>query len=218
MELINNLFVGPVLPATCLLGLMVAWSLLAILGTVDFDMPGGDVDLDLDVDIDSPSGLAADGLSVLVLRWLNLKDIPLVLWVGVLAITWWLFSACLWTLVDSRFFDPPGWGWSSLLVIKNLAISIPVTRLLTMPMKKWFVTERLSASSLVGKECEIASLEASPEFGQVKFKTEGAPLLLNVRTDGPHLARGEQVWITHYDAKRRLYIVSPTRTHNQASR
>jgi hypothetical protein len=80
-------------------------------------------------------------------------------------------------------------------------------------MRGWFTSEKLTSKSLIGQECEISSHEASPEFGQVKFKTDGSPLLLNVRTDGPHLAKGERVWITHYDPARRVYIVSPTTSH-----
>jgi hypothetical protein len=209
-EFLTTVFSGPILPATLFLGFLVIWSLLAMAGTVDIDMPGSDVDIDLDMDLDAPSGGAADGLALLALKWLNLKDIPLVMWMGALAVIWWFVSASLWSLVDVRFFSPPGWLWSGLLVVKNLAIAIPLTKLVTQPMKGWFVTERLDAQSLIGKECRISSLEASPEFGQVRFKTEGSPLLLNVRTDGPHLAQGADVWITHYDSKRRVYIVSPT--------
>ena len=234
MEFINTLFVGPVLPATMFLGLLLLWNLLAVLGTVDLHMPHGDIDLHLptdahihadvpthadvpshtDVHLDSSSGGigsgASDGLAVLMMKWLNLKEVPLVLWMGILAVTWWFISAMLWTVVDRRFLTEPGWLWSSILVVRNLAIAIPLTKLATRPMRGWFTTERISAHSLIGQECKISSSVASPEFGQVKFKTEGSPLLLNVRTDGPSLAQGTPVWITHYDAKRRLYIVSPT--------
>lgn len=229
MEFINAVFSGPVLPATMFLGLLLLWNLLALLGTVDLHMPGSDVDLNLhtdihahaDVHLDSAGGgagsAASDGLAILMMKWLNLKEVPLVLWMGVLAVLWWFFSAILWTSIDRRFFSEPGWLWSSLLVARNLAIAIPLTKLATRPMRGWFITERISAHSLVGQECQISSSVASPEFGQVKFKTEGSPLLLNVRTDGPSLVQGTHVWITHYDAKRRIYIVSPTTAITAAS-
>lgn len=185
-----------------------------MLGAVDLDMPGGDIDVGGDFDVDTGGVHVTDGMSVLFLKWVNLRDIPLVIWLGAFSIIWWFLSASLWSLVDSRFFDPAGWGWSSLLVVKNLAIAVPITKWLTNPMKGWFVTEKLASSSLIGKECQISSLEATPEFGQVKFKTAGAPLLLNVRTDGEHLAQGACVWITHYDAQNRVYIVSPTTTNS----
>lgn len=215
VEILNNLITGPVLPASLLLGIMLTWSALAMLGTVDLDMPGADVDLD--VDLDGGGVGATDGLSALCLKWANLKDVPIVIWMGIFAVLWWFISASLWSLMDSRFFDPPGILWSSLLVVKNLAIAIPLTKLSTSPMKRWFITERLTANSLVGKECQISSLQATPEFGQVKYKTEGSPLLLNVKTDGTHLAKGATVWITHYDAKNRVYIVSATNTDSPIS-
>ncbi|MEZ6135774.1 MAG: DUF1449 family protein [Pirellulaceae bacterium] len=215
MELLNTLFSGPVLPASALLCFMLVWSLMAMLGAVDLDLPGADInvdaDVDFDVDMNSGSG-PTDGLGLLAAKWLNIANVPLVMWLGIFAVIWWLTSALLWVLVDAHFFAPPGWIWSSVLVAKNLAIGIVLTKLVTNPMGKWFVVERISAAAIVGKECQISSLEATPEFGQVKFKTDGSPLLLNVRTDGPHLVQGTTVWITHYDAKRRVYIVSPTGT------
>ena len=236
MDIINTLFAGPVLPATLFLGLLLLWNMLAVLGAVDLHMPGADVDLHLpseanlpsDADlpgdvplppqvlsqsglhVDSLGGGAGDGLALLMVKWLNLRDVPLVLWMGVLAVVWWFFSATLWTTIDRRFVSEPGWMWSSLLVVRNLIIALPLTKLATRPMRGWFATERFSSHSLVGQECRISSSVASPEFGQVKFKTRGSPLLLNVRTDGPSLVQGTPVWITHYDAKRRVYIVSPT--------
>ncbi len=213
MEMVTDLVSGPVLPATLLLGVMLVWSLFAMLGAVDLDMPGGDMDLgDVDIDVDISPGSIADSMSIVALKWMNLKNVPAIIWIGVFSITWWFISACLWSVLDSKFFDPPGFLWSSILVLRNVIIGVVLTKLFTNPMKAWFVTERLASSSLIGKECKISSMEATPDFGQVKSKTEGAPLLLNVRTDGPHLAQGAQVWITHYDEKNRVYIVSPTST------
>lgn len=210
MSLFTSIFTGPVLPASILLGMLLLWSLLALLGTVDIDIPGGDLSIDGDVKVDMQ--LETTGLGLLVSRWLNIGRVPLLLWLGAFSVIWWFVSAMLWVLVDSKLFSPPGWTWSSLLIVKNLAISIPLTKLITNPMRGWFETEHISAHSIVGQECSISSLQATPEFGQVKLKTDGSPLLLNVRTDGPHLARGARVWITHYDSKRRVYVVSSTGT------
>jgi hypothetical protein len=186
-----------------------------MVGAVDVDVPDSPIEpnFDLDSKLAASGNGVTEGASLLVLRWLNVKDIPLVLWLGSFAVIWWFLSASLWTAIDARFLSvSPGWLWSSLLVVRNLGLAIPLTKLVTQPMKGWFKMERLDAQSLIGKECQISSSEATPEFGQVKFKTRGAPLLLNIRTDGPHLPKGTNVWITHYDTKRRVYIVSPTTT------
>lgn len=227
MDFLHSLITGPVLPATVLVAVMVCWSMLGILGALDLELPAGDVDMDLDVDLDldldvevsgqggGADASATDGFGLLFLRWLNIHEIPLLVWLGIFAITWWTVSIVLWLFLDSALVPGPGWLASSVLVVKNLLISLPLTKLFTGPMRGWFRHEKIGARSLLGQECEISSLEASPESGQVKFKTDGAPLLLNVRTDGPHLARGTRVWITHYDARRRVYIVSPTGTKSE---
>lgn len=214
MEWITSIFTGPVLPATAFLGILLLWSLLAILGTIDFDIPGAGVDLDggSGSSLEPSAAAGTAGIGLAASRWLNLHSIPLAVWIAIFGVTWWFISAMLWVWIDQRFFSPPGWLWSSLLVARNMAVSVPLTKWLTQPMRGWFVTERITAASLIGRECSISSSEATPTFGQVKLKTDGSPLLLNVRTDGEHLAQGTCVWITHYDEKRRVYIVSPTGT------
>ena len=221
MELITTILTGPVLPATIFLGILLVWSLLAMLGTVDFDIPGTNISLDGDVtggemsggtDVDPSVAAGTAGLGLAASRWLNLNSIPVVIWTALFGVAWWFISAMLWVLLDQKFFSPPGWLWSSLLVVRNVAIAAPLTKLLTNPMRPWFISEKITAYSLIGKECVITRSEATPDFGQVKLKTDGAPLLLNVRTDGEHLAQGARVWITHYDEKRRVYMVSPTGT------
>ena len=213
MEFLNALITGPVLPATVMAGLMLCWSILAIFGTLDLDL-ASDIDVDMDMDVDiSDMSVTSNGLGYVALRWLNIGQVPLMIWGCVLAVNWWVVSVSTWIFGYSNFFqDSPGWLWSTLLAGINLGIAIVITKYLTAPMKHWFVVEKITARNLVGQECEISSLEATPEFGQVKYKTDGAPLLLNVRTDGEHLMKGTRVWITHYDAKQRVYIVTPTGT------
>ncbi len=153
---------------------------------------------------------ALGGFGIQAVRWLHLSEMPLVLWAVVFALTWWAVSLSNWIAFDSWFFKDPNWFLTSILVVRNLAITLPIVRLCTFPMRGWFRSSHIESRSLIGQECEISSFVATPEFGQVKYKTDGSPLLLNVRTDGPHLPKGSKVWITHYDPKRRVYLVSPT--------
>ena len=210
MEALNALVIGPVLPATLALGFLLLWCSFGLLGAIDLDLPGNDLDLDIDIDVSAPSGPeTVTGFSIVLMRWLNIHAVPLIIWMGVFIVVWWLLSATSWTLLDSHLFSA-NWIWSTLLVIRNLFIAGLITKFATAPMRPWFLIEKHTSLDLIGKECQISSSTASPDFGQVKFPTDGAPLLLNVRTDGVHLARGARVWITHYDPKRRVYIVSPT--------
>lgn len=153
-------------------------------------------------------------------KWLNLRTVPLVVWFGVFSIAWWTISICLWHTLDQWLLsklgfqpaDPSGVDWLStkLLIARNILVTLPLTKLLTQPLQSMFAsTSAIESTSLVGEEAEISSLDATPESGQAKYKTDGSPLLLNVRTDGPHLEKGTKVWLTHYDTKTRVYLVEP---------
>ena len=220
-EFFNPLLAGPVLPSTLLLGAMLLWSLLVtVIGVADHSLHHG---------MDSIAGHdgwseslsthsfseAISGIGMVTLRWLNLRDMPLMLWLSVFSLLFWVVSLTGWLVLDQHLQPQPGMGITSVFVAKNLAISLPLTKLFTQPFRGWFESTHVPAKSLIGCECEISSSEANDRFGQVRFKTDGAPLLLNVRTDGPHLAKGSRVWITHYDSKRRVYIVSSTHTEQE---
>ncbi len=159
------------------------------------------------------------GLSVLALRWLNLGSVPIIVWLCLFSLFWWTISALSWSLVDTNFFQDPNLFWATLLIGRNLILGLIATKVVTHPFRTRFnfTTPSTVPQNLIGRECVISSTEATPDFGLVKFPTGGAPLLLNVRTDGVHLPRGTPVWITHYDSTRRVYIVSPTTTKNLLS-
>ena len=214
LELLQVPFVGPVLPATVLVGVVLVWSLIALVSGIGLewglDLDMGDAELGSGP-VKSVLSWLVGGYSPMMLRWLNLGHVPLVVWGAILAVIWWGVSGLLWIAVD-QFWFAPSLGWSIVLASRNLILALLLTKLTTVPLRRLFVTGKVTPRTLIGRECTISSTEATPEFGLVKFKTGGAPLLLNVRTDGPHLVRGTAVWITHYDAERRVYIVSPTAT------
>ena len=227
--ILEPLVSGPVMPATFLLAVFVTWSLFSLLVGWNFDVDSGATDglfgdgqVDLDgVDSQLPSTAdlqtATDSLGswgMMTLRWLRLSEVPLLIWLDTMAITWWLISLASWLVIDQQLFGAVGVLGSILLAARNLLIAVFITRAVVPRVNlRLNPAERaLTPQSLIGRECHISSLEANSQFGQVKFPTEGAPLLLNVRTDGPHLTKGTRVWITHYDAERRIYIVSPTTT------
>lgn len=200
----------PVLPATILLVCLILWGLTTI-------VVGLDIDLNSHVGgwFDSLEHLVWEGLAsfaVVPMRWLNMRDVPIIIWLSIWSLMWWTVSIGLWMSFDRNFWPNPSWWLSSLLIVRNLAITLPFTKLGTQPMRGLINTAPLQSKSLIGSEAEISSYEATPESGQAKFKTDASPLLLNVRTDGPHLTKGTRVWITHYDAGRRIYYVSATTT------
>ncbi len=210
MQLFEPLLTMPVLPATVLLALVVVWSLFSIVGGTL--LHGHHVHVEGDLHGDTPDFFTSMGS--VALRWLNLSEMPVMIWLSIFALLWWSVSVIGLMAFDLPIFGKPGPWLSILCLIRNILIALGLTKLVTRPFRGWYLSESIVSQSLVGQECEICSLEATSQYGQVRFKTDGAPLLLNVRTDGPDLPKGTRVWITHYDAARRAYIVSPTSQGN----
>jgi hypothetical protein len=199
--LIDRMFVGPVYPASILLCLLILYSLVAIIGLVDFDIDLPEVDLDTDLDL-------VQGLGATTLRWTNIAHIPLVLWGGIFTILFWSISYGLWHRFDSFRYEAT-LGTCILLVIRNLVISVVGTKFLTQPLNKYFAPlPSYNSKNLIGATCEITSLQADANFGTAKFRTDGAPLLLNVRTDGSTLNKGDEARIIDFDPQKRLYKIT----------
>jgi len=162
-------------------------------------------------------GDAIGSIILIPMKWLNLKQLPLVMWAGIFTISWWSVSILIWVIIDTALVKEPGFLAVSMMITRNVVLGLLATKAITQPMRGWFDTKELTSVSLVGQEAEISSFDATPENGQAKFKTDGAPLLLNVRTDGPHVPKGTRVWLTHYDSKKRVYIVSATTTTSNST-
>jgi len=219
---LESVFAGPMWPASVLLGLLLCYLALAILGAADLSMEGPDLgvpdgaaelpDADLAGGETSWQAPAGDngggllGLGAISLRWLNLGSVPIILWLGTFTILFWCVSWMLWTFVDR----PPAVWWMNLVLIgRNGVISVAATKIATNPMAKWFAdASRYHPGTLIGETCEISTGEATPEFGQARFRTNGAPLLLNIRTAGGTLHKGDLARITAFDSERRIYTVT----------
>lgn len=203
-EFFEIAFTGPVWPASLLLLLLLAYSVLVFFGMADsaFDPP--------DIETGDPSVEVSDSMTSLgavSLRWLNLDRVPVFIWFGVFGLCWWLLSIFLWDLFDSARYEPTSLP-SLLLAIRNVVIAAAITKLMTRPMRSWFEKGRAySAEQLIGEVCEIQTGEANASFGRAKYKTDGAPLLLNVQTTGEILHKGQPAKIIDFDPKKRIYVV-----------
>ena len=175
------------------------------------DMPDADVGHVGHVDVDFLHGLGAT-----TVRWTNFGRVPVVLWGGVFAVAFWSLSYGLWHTFDSNRYDPT-WLPSILLSIRNWVIAMGITKAATQPLLGYFVAPpSYDHRKLLGATCEICTSEATPEFGQAKFRTNASPLLLNVRTDGPHIAKGTEVRIISFDKDKRIYKVTHLPTETQS--
>lgn len=199
-EFLQTAFSWPVLPASVLLCLVTAYWLLVILGAADADL--------FDIDIDFGSGVEAHG-SVLDwglagLKWFNLSDVPLMIWLSALAIPTWLMAMSF----NRELTDPTAWEIAGACV-RDFGIGLVAAKILTQPLKgKLKFSEPHPSQDLIGRTVVITTSTATPEFGQARLDTgDGAPLLLNVRTPIGTIIQGREARIVDYDSETRLFFV-----------
>lgn len=239
-DLADQMFVGPVWPASLLVCLMVLYALVAVVGLIELDLDAPDIDFDADVSIDAGtpdleahafdvSGGDADidlgepggfelisGLATTAVKWTNFGRVPLVIWFGVFTVVFWTVSYGLWHGFDSSRYAPL-WIPSILLGIRNVVLAVVVTKYATQPVVGKFVPPPgYDKERLLGATCEISSINASPTFGQAKFRTNAAPLLLNVRTNGSEIPKGTEVRIIDFDQTKRIYTVTEIQPENES--
>lgn len=199
-DILETCFSGPILPASVLLVLVTGYWLMVILGTLDIDL----FDLDLDVDGDPQADSAwFTGTGAMVLRFLNIGSIPLMIWLTVFALALWITSVV--------WYDPAANQdeWLAVqILLRNGAIALIATKLITQPMTRLIDrTELRKAKDLLGCVCTISTSEVTDRHGQAKLHTEGAPLLLHVRSRGGVLAKGDAARIIDYDPATLTYYV-----------
>lgn len=197
-EFIQFCFSWPAVPFSALLVLVMLYWMLVTLGGLGIDL----LDIDFDVDTDIDHSLADWGM--VGIRWFNLGDVPLMVWLTALALSSWLMTVT---------FDRdtvPGLSWeTAAIALRNFGIGLLAAKLLTQPLKgKLKHREPNTLEELLGRHCSVRTSEITADFGQIECPTDnGAPLLLNARThDGP-LPKGSTVEIVDYSPEMRLYFV-----------
>ncbi len=196
-------FSGANLPASSLLVAVMCYWLLAILAGLDLDFL--DFDLDLDSEPDFSSGV---GLGLVVFRFLNIGRVPLMIWASVFTVTYWLLSMLMDLLLDNPEHRET-LVYAVQYGVRNFAIAVVLTKIFTQPLRDKFDAEEPNVvEDMIGRECVITTTEVTESFGQAEYKTEAAPLLLNVRTREKPLGKGDLAVIVDHDAEENVYFVT----------
>ncbi len=182
------------LPFTALLVLVVLYWLTFILGAVDIEM----------FDALAPDVDGAEGGCLLspVLQLLNIGDVPVMVVLSVLVVSGWWFS-----LMANHYLNPDqGLVLGVLLLLPNLVFSVVVTNLVTRPLRRVFAPER--HEKVMFRVGEVITSRVTPEFGQIRIDTDGAPIVLNARTQGEvRLEKGDRALIYEEDRDKGIYFV-----------
>ena len=199
IDILHQWFSWPTLPFSILLSAVVAYWLLVILGAFDLDFL--DFDMDLDPGLDGHESVFDWGL--VGLRWFNLGDVPVMVWVSAFVLPAWLAS----TTFDKGLTDPTT-KQIAIAVLRDVGIGLVAAKIITTPLKgKLKLVEPNMVEDMIGRSCVITSLEATPDFGQAQCQAEGAPLMLNVRAVEGAIPKGERAEIVDYSAEQRVYFV-----------
>lgn len=189
-----------------LLGIVVVYWIIGMLGLVDLDF-GGDTDLDLDLDSD----ISVGGLTGLMLTF-GFTSVPFSFVISIMILICWLISFYLQFYLLTWL--PDGWLYYVIGTVSSFVVfllSIPITAIVIRPLKGFFKSvETTSSNNLVGKDAIIATGTVSETFGQARLFNEGAELLLDVRCAPKHaLKMGDKVLVIEYSKKSHTYFVAP---------
>lgn len=198
----------PTVIYSTLLGIVVVYWLVGMLGLVDLGLGG---DADLDVDLDSDVDVSVDGLTGLMLTF-GLTGVPFTLVISIIILICWLISFYLQFYILTWL--PDGWlyylvGSASSFIV--FLLSLPITAVVIRPLKGLFKSvEATESHHLVGNCATIATGTVSETFGQARLFNNGAEILLDVRCDPEHtLKNGDEVLLIEYLTEKHAYIVAP---------
>ena len=190
------------LPFTVLLGLIVLYWLLVALGALDVHL-FSDVDHDVNHEFDHDvSGFTQ------FLHFIGVGDVPVMVIVSVLGLSMWLGS-----MLANYYLTGGSQLYALALLIPNLAISIVVTRYVTLPLRPLFRLINKDCGpgeEVLGRVCQIVTSEATPTFGQAEITRSGASVLINVRTlDDAVLLKGAHAAVVRSDSEKGVYYITP---------
>jgi hypothetical protein len=207
-QLFNVASQFPTVIYTTLLGIVVIYWLIGMLGLIDLDF-GGDVDVDADIDADIDVNVG--GLTGLFLTF-GLTGVPFTLVISIIILICWLISFYLQLYLLSWL--PDGWLYYLMGAISDFVVflvSLPITAVVIRPLKGMFKSvETATSHHLVGSEATVVTGKVTDKFGQARVFNDGAEILLDVRCDNQHsISKGDKVLLIEYNTDGHSYIIAP---------
>lgn len=193
---------------TALLGVVLVYWLLAIVGLVDFESSG--LDLDLDVQADGDAGDLGTLASYVVAMGLN--GVPFSIVVSLVVLVAWTLSclAGMWLLplVPTTLLSVLA---GAAVMLASFGLAIVATARLIRPLRPLFVSHAAATNaSLVGQPCRVLTGQVDEKVGRAEVQRLGAGINIRVRARTPNtLTKGSSARITDYDAGSGRYLIEP---------
>lgn len=191
---------------TVMLGVVLLYWLVVIIGFVDLDI----LDIDADVDADIPD---AGGALHAVLNFLNIGQVPLTVIVSFMTLKMWVFA-----LIYNAMFSSlvVGLFAGAAVVCGVLAFfvfffaALFLTGVSTAPLRRLFeYSTTMGGGALLGADCVIKTSKVTGDFGQAEIQVDDSFMLLSVRCDEENqLSKGDTAIIASYDPETNIYQVT----------
>lgn len=229
-ELVSASLEFPTVVFTIVLGIVLMYWVFVLLGALDVDLFGGDVDVDVSGAAkgigDVLTGGAKGGAEAFhaghggdagtggdadadvdgggLWHGLGLGDVPVTISVSLIVMLSWVGSL----LVMHYIAGTAGWQRAIVLVVA-IVIALPIAALLVRPLAPVFaVKEAKSNADYIGHGCTITTGSVDDNFGQATVEDGGTVLVIQVRCEHEgKLARGDKALIIDFDPARQAYVV-----------
>ena len=220
IDLIQTAFSPVNAVATVLLILNVIYWITVILGALDVDFldvelfdsgleAGPDVDVDVDAEGDLDLDMSQHSILRSIMHFFYVGEVPIMLLFSILILSMW--TLCMF---GNHYFNPS----SSLLLAvpvyaMSLVASLFISRIFAMPLKKvydMFNKDYNAPRKVMGRICTVVTTSVSDKMGQAEVKTKGAPIVLNVISDGEHVFhKGDEALVVGKDSEKGIYTIAP---------
>ena len=193
---------------TALLGVVLVYWVLAIVGLVDFEHSGFDLDVHPQADAD-PAELGTVASYVVTF---GLDGVPFSVAVSLVVLYSWVASclAGMWLqpLVPAGVLD---WLAGTAVFGAASALAIVLSARTIRPLRKLFVTHAaISNAALVGQLCRVVTGSVDQRVGRAEVAQRGASINIRVWAEEPNaLTKGSSARIVDYDAERARYLIVP---------
>ena len=194
---------------TVILGVMLVFWILAILGMLDIDLIPTEVDDEVftsetDFDGEVPGFIG-------LLHTLGLTGVPFTIIISLISLIGFTVSYFISDFfirhLDSILLQ---YLIGTLVLIGGIGISIPITAVLIRPLKPLFVKHYApSKKDYLGHHCTIISSRVDDSFGIGSIETGGTPLQIDIRSfdKNSHFTKGMTVLIADYDEAQDVFEV-----------
>ncbi len=197
-----------------LLSIVLYW-VTVILGILDMELfnvelPDPGLEMDADIDLDADADLDT-GVMWGVAHWFYVGEVPVMVLVSILILSLWTIN-----MLGNYYFNPEAlWGRGLGVLGANLMLSLCVVKGVGAPLRPLyalFSKDYNAPKKVIGRICRVTTTEVTEtKMGQVEVTTQGAPIVLNVRTQAGHrFKKDDEAVIVSKDEQASVYFILPT--------